>query len=334
MKYIDRRAILGGLAAVTAAFSNMFSAFAQTPVLRSEVNGGDPAEAIDLWPNKAFGMPAAHLIETVTERSKDPRATDRAMTGITSPRMIVIRPEKPNGAAILIMPGGGYQRIAIDVEGYDIARRMIANGITVFILIYRLPGEGWENRSDVPLSDAQRAMRLIRARAADYQVDPKRVGAMGFSAGGHLCAELITRYDARVYRSVDSADRLSARPYLAALIYPVVAMASPTVHGGSKTNLLGEVAYAAMARKHSPQDNVTAETPPCFIVHAEDDQAVKVENSLLFRAALKAKGVAVETHLFTDGGHGFGIRRVAGNPAAVWVDLFLTWGRSRSFFAG
>src|SRR3712207_4243676 len=157
------------------------------------------------------------------------------------------------------------------------ARWLNARGVTAFVLFYRLPHQGWADRPNTPLQDAQRAMRLIRHRAAAYRVDPRRVCAMGFSAGGHLCADLLPRFARPVYAPVDAADRLSARPDLAAPIYPVVSMTLPTAHAGSRKNLIGEHAAPALERAHSPHLNITAQAPPTFLCHAEDDATVPVE---------------------------------------------------------
>ena len=171
-------------------------------------------------------------------------------------------------------------------------------------------------------------MRLIRHRAADYGVDPERVAAMGFSAGGHLCADLTTRFAIKTYDSVDDTDALSARPLVAAPIYPVISMTLPIAHAGSRELLIGKDASTDLERAHSPQNNVPPDAPPCFLCHAEDDAAVDVANSLEFRAALRAQGIPVETHLFAHGGHGFGLRYTVGKPAAAWPDLFVSWSKS------
>ncbi|WP_353204880.1 alpha/beta hydrolase [Sphingomonas sp.] len=289
----------------------------------------EPDETIDLWPKGAPGQPAKALIETVDERSKDSALTDRAVYGISRPRMVVFRPRIPNGNAVLITPGGGYRWVVIDKEGYEIARWLAARGWTCFVLFYRLPGEGWAAGPDVALSDAQRAMRLIRAGARDYGIMPERVAAMGFSAGGHVCADLATRFDASTYAPVDAADALAARPDVAAPIYPVQSMRLPFAHPGSRDLLLGHNPSAALESAHSPEDIVSASTPPTFLVHAEDDSVVPVENTLRLRAALKAKGIAVETHLFTHGGHGFGLRRAAGKPVERWPELFVAWAQTQ-----
>ena len=323
---LGRRDLLLGLAAVGAA------ATAQTPPPCRDgamVGGlGEPAETIDLWPRGAPGMPRVPLVEVVDERSKDADLTDRAVHGIARPRMVVFRPAVPNGAAVLVTPGGGYKWVVIDKEGYEVARWLSARGFTVFVLFYRLPGDGWAAGPDVALADAQRAMRLIRHRAQGWGVMPDRVAAMGFSAGGHVCADLATRFDAPTYRPVDAADRLSARPDLAAPIYAVQSMTPPLAHPGSRALLLGPDPTPALERAHTPALNVTKRTPPTFLVHAEDDATVPVGNTLELRAALVAGGVPVETHLFTHGGHGFGLRRAMGKPAAAWPDLFLAWAKS------
>jgi acetyl esterase/lipase len=326
---IDRRHALlatlaGGIAAALPAQTRApFRAGSPAPGL------ADPTETIDLWPGGAPGAPARALTETVDERSRDPQLTDRAVYGISRPRLAVFRPAVANGSAVLVTPGGGYRWVVVDKEGYEIARWLSARGWTVFVLFYRLPGEGWQAGPDVALSDAQRAMRLIRSRARGYGIRPDRVAAMGFSAGGHVCGDLATRFAARTYAPVDAADRLDARPDVAAPIYAVQSMALPLAHPGSRELLIGRAASPALERAHTTAANVTGATPPCFLVHAEDDPTVDVGNTLDFRAALKAAGAPVETHLFTHGGHGFGLRRAAGKPAEAWPDLFVGWARSQ-----
>ena len=324
---IDRRhALLGTLA--TAMIAGGAASQTQPPgTPRGRIP--DPIETIDLWPKGPPGAPSTPPVETIIDRSTDPAIGDRAVTGIAKPRLVVFRPAVPNGSAALVMPGGGYVRIAIDKEGYEIGRWLAARGWTVFVLFYRLPGDGWAAGPDVALSDAQRAMRLIRARASTYGIRPDRVAAMGFSAGGHVCGDLATRFDARTYAPVDAADRLDARPDVAAPIYAVQSMTLPLGHSGSRGRLLGPNPTPAQERAHSTALNVTARTPPCFLLHAEDDATVDVGNTLAFRAALKAAGVPVETHLFAQGGHGFGLRGAVGKPVAVWPDLFLRWAQGQ-----
>ncbi|MEG3163329.1 alpha/beta hydrolase [Sphingomonas sp. PB2P19] len=314
-----RHAILGTVAAGVAA------------QVGASAGAADPTETIDLWPGDAPGMPAVRPVEIVDERSTDRTRSDRAMRGIARPRLVVFRPATANGAALLVAPGGGYQRVVIDKEGYEIGRWLAARGWTVFVLFYRLPGDGWKAGPDVALSDAQRAMRLIRTRAGDYGVRPDRVGMMGFSAGGHVCGDLATRFAAVTYATVDAADRLSARPDIAAPLYAVQSMSLPSAHAGSRDRLLGPSPSPALERAHSTASNVTAHTPPCFLAHAEDDATVDVENSLVFRAALRRAGIPVETHLFERGGHGFGLRGAVGTPAESWPLMFDAWARSHGF---
>lgn len=324
---IGRRSLLG-LAATGVATA----ALGQTPppISGKTLPSGlpQPSETIDLWPNGAPGEPSSALVETVNERSTDAQLTDRAVFGISRPRMAVFRPSRPNGAAVMITPGGGYRWVVVDKEGYELGRWLSARGFTVFVLFYRLPGEGWAAGPDVALSDAQRAMRLIRHRASDYGVDPERIAAMGFSAGGHLCCDLTARFATQTYQAVDQVDTLSARPFVSAPIYPVVSMSAPFAHAGSREKLLGPNPSLAAETLHSPHLQVPDNAPPVFLVHAEDDDVVPVENSLLFRAALRTKNISVETHLFTHGGHGFGLRKIAGRPAAIWPELFLAWAAS------
>ncbi|MGP7795776.1 alpha/beta hydrolase [Sphingomonas sp. CLY1604] len=329
---IDRRGAL--LAALAAGWTGT-AAGAQIPAPRGAGSAGpglpDPAETIDLWPGNAPGMPQVPPVEVVDERSTDPALPDRAVRGIVRPRLAVFRPAVANGSALLVTPGGGYARVVIDKEGYELGRWLAARGWTVFVLFYRLPGDGWAAGPDVALSDAQRAMRLIRHRARSYAIRPDRVAALGFSAGGHVCGDLATRWAASTYAPIDAADRLSARPDAAAPIYAVQSMTRPLAHAGSRDLLLGRQPTSALEAAHSPARNVTAQTPPCFLVHAEDDPVVDVGNTLEFRAALKAARVPVETHLFAQGGHGFGLRRAAGKPVEAWPTLFLAWAKSLGF---
>jgi acetyl esterase/lipase len=328
---IDRRtALLAGLALPLAA-----RAQAPPPATRQpdRLAGPDPDETIELWPKGAPGAPARLPLETVKERSTDPAYNDRFAAGIARPRMAVFRPARPSGAAVLIAPGGGYSWVVVDKEGYEMARWLAARGVTAFVLFYRLPGDGWAAGPDTPLQDSQRAIRLVRHHAGRFGLDPKRVCAMGFSAGGHVCADLLARFAAPVYAAVDAADRLSARPDAAAPIYPVVSMTAPAAHPGSRRNLVGEDAPPALERAHSPHLHIAAGAPPTFLLHAEDDPSVPVANTLLLRSALLAAKVPVETHLFPDGGHGFGLRLSRGRSVEGWQDIFWAWGAKRRLFA-
>lgn len=327
---IDRRAAIG--AVMTAGFA-AGSAAATKPKDSKMKPWPAPSETIWLWPNGAPGSLNPARAEKIDERAKDALSHDRAMSGITKPRLDVFPAKNPNGAAMLITPGGGYARVVMDHEGYLLADYLNSLGITAFVLFYRLPAEGWEKASDVPLSDAQRAMRLIRANAARFRIDTARVGMIGFSAGGHLCASLLTRHDANVYAPIDAADSESAKPYLCAPIYPVQSMELGVAHMGSRDNLIGKTPTPEQIKLYSPDQLITPATPPCFLLHAEDDKAVPVENTIRLRAALKAQGVTVETHLFPEGGHGFGMTRGAGLPVGIWPQLFAGFIRARGLIA-
>ncbi|WP_126174320.1 alpha/beta hydrolase [Altericroceibacterium xinjiangense] len=324
---VNRRSLLAGGAGLMALAASRVAAQTAPPVAGGALPPGlpQPTETIDLWPAGAPGMPARPPVETVDERSTDTLVTDRAVRGISVPRMAVFRPDRPNGAAVLLMPGGGYRHVVVDKEGYEMARWLKARNFTAFVLFYRLPAEGWAAGPDVALADAQRAMRLIRYNHADFAIDPERVGAMGFSAGGHLCADLGTRFAHPAYRPVDEADALSAKPICAAPIYPVVSMISGIAHAGSRDLLLGPNPSPALEAQHSPDRNVPSDAPPFFLLHAEDDEVVPVENTLLLRTALEARGIPVETHLFQHGGHGFGLRKTIGRPVELWPELWRAW---------
>ncbi|MGQ7830808.1 alpha/beta hydrolase [Altererythrobacter sp. Z27] len=329
----DRRSLLTAGLMLSAFGANGLVAQTAPPTAGSALPPGlpQPVETIDLWPSGAPGMPTRPPVEKTTERSTDALVSDRAVLGLTVPRMAVFRPDRPNGAAVLLIPGGGYNHVVVDKEGYEMARWLTARGFTAFVLFYRLPYDGWAAGPDVCLSDAQRAMRLIRHRHAEFAIDPERVAAMGFSAGGHLCADLATRFTAATYGSVDEADLLGARPFCAAPIYPVISMKPGVAHPGSREKLLGAAPPSALEAAHSPDRNVPADAPPFFILHAEDDDVVPVENAILLRQALKAMSIPVETHLFEHGGHGFGLRKAIGKPVEIWPELWRNWARSIGF---
>ncbi len=320
---IDRRALLS-LAAASASPAALAADVAPMP---------EPTEVAPLWPGRPPGAPAALPKESVVERVTG-GFIDRYAIGIAQPRMFVIRPERPNGAACLVCPGGGYERVVIDKESFEVGHRLARAGVTSFILRYRLPADGWAHGEAVPLQDAQRAIRLIRANAAKYRIDPKRICVMGFSAAGHMAAALATLHGREVYAPVDAADRQSARPDLSALMYPVIHMDLPLTHPGSRKALLGATPTPEQEAAWSLQRFVTAETPPTFLVHALNDPSVPVENSLDYLAALRAAKVAAEAHLFEEGKHGFAIKFARGKPAAAWPDLFVAWATRHGWLKG
>lgn len=311
------------------------AALAATPAVRvQDAPAGlapqDPAETIRLWPGAAPGGDGVTVTPRVVERSTDPAFHDRFAQYTAEPLLTVLRPSRPNGASLLLIPGGGYKWAVVDKEGLDCARVFAAAGVTCFVLRYRLPGDGWAAGADAPLQDAQRAMRLIRTRAASEGLDPQRIAVLGASAGGHLAGLLTARSD-RTYESVDEADEQSARPDLTILLYPVGTMADPFVHAGSRRELLGPSPTPEAIRRYSLEQMDWAGAPPIFLLHAIDDEAVPVENTLGLLSALRAARVPVESHLFEEGGHGFGVRLIAGKPAAVWPLLALEWAARRGW---
>ncbi|MFN7054042.1 alpha/beta hydrolase [Hyphomonas sp.] len=286
-------------------------------------------EVIYLWPDGPPGGVPQSLTEHIVHRDNPFGLPDRAAHDVTAPSLTIFRPAVPDGSAILIIPGGGYRWVVMDKEGFEGARHFASRGATVYVLRYRLPHQGWAAGPAAPLQDAQRAMRLIRSRAAEDGIDPDRVVVMGFSAGGHLAGLLATRFYEAVYAPLDRADSLSARPDGAALIYPVVTFTQPHAHAGSRTNMLGPEPSEAASASWSLETLVHPSMPPVLLMHAADDAAVPVENSLILHAALRVAGVPVALHIFETGGHGFGLRGLEGTPLAAWPDLVRDWGRGK-----
>jgi len=272
------------------------------------------ARSIALWQGLPPGAP---LVTPIKSDALGPTF----ITGVAQPEMRIFRPEKSNGRAILTIPGGAYNFVSIRNEGTDVARIFTALGYTVFVLVYRLPGEGWADRWDVPMQDAQRAMRIIRHRATEYAIDPATVSVLGFSAGGHLAASLITSAEEKLYDFRDSADRLNAKPLCAGLIYPVIATTAPHTHQLSAETLLGPSPSAEQIARRSPALHVDTDTPPTFLVHAIDDDAVPYQNTTIFMDAMRATSRPVEVHLFEEGLHGFGVGP-SNAPAGQWPMLF------------
>lgn len=334
---MDRREIMGlatqGLATLGLAAAAL-PARADTPVEGDGVVATDPKETITLWPGTPPGGQGVNLPPIRVVNHEPPYITpvDRAIDRIGAPMMSVFRPARPDGSALIIAPGGGYVREMLDFEGMDTARRLGKAGVTCFVLRYRLPGEGWADRQDVPLQDAQRAMRLVRVNAAHYGVDPLRIGFMGFSAGGHLACSIATRFGATVYAPIDAADQIDARPSFSVPMYPVVTMGEGC-HAGSRDHLLGDNPAADMIDKYSCERHVPTDAPPSFVCLASDDTTVPpLPNGMAYYLALQKAHVPSAIHMFEVGGHGFGLARAVGKPCAVWPDLLLAWGRQHGFF--
>lgn len=277
---------------------------------------GEP-KVIKLWPE---GTPGAKG----TEPADVPEVT-----------VYLPKPELANGAAVVICPGGGYGMHAVEHEGTEVAAWLNSLGVAGFVLKYRL---GPRYHHPAMLQDAGRAIRTVRARANEWKLDPKRVGIIGFSAGGHLASTAGTHFDAGKPDATDPIERVSSRPDVLILVYPVIALATPHTHKGSLRNLLGENPSKELVESLSNETQVTKETPPTFLAHTNADTGVVPENSILFALALRKAGVPVELHLFEKGQHGLGLGsgskqfKIAPDPAfSAWPGLCATWLKGRGF---
>jgi acetyl esterase/lipase len=240
--------------------------------------------------------------------------------GEKAPNLTVFLPANPAGEAVVICPGGGYGGLAINHEGYDVAKRFNENGIAAFVLKYRLPDSRLSTRPHLsPVQDLQKAIDVVRSRAGEWKIDPERVGIIGFSAGGHLASTGGTHFD-RPYIQAQSG---SVRPDFMILIYPVITSDAAFTHGGSIRNLLGENPPAELLREFSNEKQITKETPPAFLVHSADDEAVPVKNSLVFAEALAKNGVPFEMHIFPAGKHGYGMNN--STTDTEWFPLCVNW---------
>jgi acetyl esterase/lipase len=325
---LDRRALLAAAAAVMSpgggahAQAGPPSADPLRPLVSPP---GSNLEVIDLWP----GLPPGGGGPTAADGRFD-ETREGVITNVSRPCLMVVRAAKPNGAAVIVAAGGGYRRIDIGNEGVPVAHWLAASGITAFVLIYRLPGEGWGSGPDAAFQDVQRALRVVRAGAAGVGIDPPRIGLLGFSAGGHLMGEAAARAQHQAYRPIDDTDALPARPELAGLIYPVITLRVPFDRTSTRRVLVGETPTPDQAHAYSVDTHVRERAPPMFLAQAADDPIAVVDNSLIMFSALRAALIPTELHLFERGGHGFGLG-VPGSPAAAWPALFLTWMRRRGF---
>lgn len=324
----SRRSLLGRLAAFGMAAPMVGPAFAGSVAIRHF------GPSIPIWPGRAPGQGARMPERRVTQQSSDPAFDDRWITGVASPTIEVRRPAYQDGSAVLLLPGGSYEFLAWDNEGEEQARWLTGRGVTCFILAYRLPGEGWIDRARVPLQDVQRAMRLIRSRAGAFGIDANRVGVLGFSAGGHLAGSIATRFAEQAYAPVDATDRISARPDLVGMVYPVVSLSASFAHVGSRDALLGSGSDEALRRANSVENLVGDDTPPIFLAASSDDGLVPIGNSLAIYGAMIARNRPAEFHGFDRGGHGFGARLSGDIPASRWPDLFHAYGRRHGIFGG
>lgn len=270
---------------------------------------------INLWNSGIPGAIEAKDYEEVYDIDQD------RVSKVKTPTLTAFIPEKPNGTAVIICPGGGYARLAINKEGYKVGEWLNTLGITAFVLKYRLPNDSiMKDKSIGPLQDAQEAMRFVRRNAQKWNINKDKIGILGFSAGGHLASSLSTHYDDNTYEVKDTT---SARPNFSILIYPVISMTNEITHQGSRNRLLGKSPSVELIEKYSNEKQIDALTPPAFLVHATDDQAVPVENSIAYYLALKNNNISAELHVYQDGKHGFGLGKKG--TSENWTDQCKQW---------
>ncbi|MCP4609329.1 MAG: alpha/beta hydrolase [Planctomycetes bacterium] len=279
-------------------------------VTASDLIAADAHKVIPLW---ADGAPGAKG----TEDGDKPSLT-----------IYLPEKEKATGAAVVICPGGGYGHLAMDHEGHQIAQWLNSFGVAGFILQYRHSRSGSGYGHPAPLQDAQRAVRTVRARAKKWKVDPARIGILGFSAGGHLASSAGTHFQNRYSDAKDSIDKASCRPDFMVLIYPVISFTESFTHKGSRKNLLGADPERDLVENMSNERQVTARTPPTFLVHGNDDKGVPPENSVFFYLALRKAKVPVEMHIYENGRHGFGLGKDFG-PVSTWPTRCQNWMKNR-----
>lgn len=272
---------------------------------------------IPLWPE---GVPGARDIGP--ERAEE----GGRISNVSEPTLTVYSPaiDRPNGTAVIIAPGGGYVRLAFEKEGVQFANWLSTLGVTSFVLKYRMAEFG----HPAPLQDVLRAVRLVRSRAAEFKIDPTRIGVMGSSAGGHLAASAGTLFDHPAGRTGAALDAVSARPDFLILMYPVITMDDPFAHAGSRKALLGAHPSPELLQLASVEKQVTASTPPTLLIHTQPDATVPVENAILFYRALTKAKVPAEMYLFEHGGHGMGMRDDLGT-ASDWPARAAEWLRNR-----
>ena len=264
---------------------------------------------LPLWPGTAPGAQPNPQPEGDTTTAKDRSVAGKPVIrigNVSTPTLTLYLPKSENtGVAVVVFPGGAYRILAIDLEGTEVCDWLNSNGITCVLVKYRVPDTGPYPKSSAALQDAQRALGMVREHAMEWHIDPNRIGVLGFSAGAHLAAALSTHFDQRLYDPVDAADKLSCRPDFAVIVYP------------------GYLAIADQNFAANAEIRPTAQTPPSFIVQAEDDP-VHVENATVYFLQLKNAGVPAELHIYAQGGHGYGLRRTD-LPVTTWPDSVLTW---------
>jgi len=271
-------------------------------------------KTLKVWPN---GAPNDNGMKEPEEKYDGVRVRN-----VSEAEMYVYLPskEKNTGAAVVICPGGGYAIEAMDHEGYEMAEWLKSKGVAGIVLKYRLP----YGHHEIPSGDARQTMRIVRANAKEWGIDPNKIGIAGSSAGGHLASTVGTVFDLGNKESKDAIEQLSCRPDFMLLLYPVISFNEAVGHMGSRKNLIGETNDWKMAKQYSNELNVTKETPPTFLILADDDKAVIPQNSVDFYLALKQNGIPAEMHIFQEGGHGFGMTK-KNLPVEQWPELFYSW---------
>ena len=294
-----------------AFFAAVFAIAGTGPALARDAMDPRSPVSVDLWPGSPPGGGGGKGEERATE--------DGAVSHVNRPRIEIYRPAHPNGTAIILIGGGGYARIGVGHEVMPTAQWLASIGVTPVVLYYRLPADHWP--AAAPFQDGQRAVRVLRAHAGELGIDPKRIGVVGFSAGGNLAGITETRFDDTLYPSVDAADRLSARPDFAGLIYPVISLEPPydTTRSSRELSTQPDAVQAYSVELH-----VSHDTPPTFLAQAVDDPIANIGNSLVMFDALHKNDVDVELHVFDKGGHGWGVGK-PGTATTQWPDLFASW---------
>lgn len=322
----DRRMILG-LAAAAAATPGLVPGLANAQTqgaaqkdAKATSGEGSPGGAAatvalkpqlptqNIWPGAAPGGEKVTAQPAIVLRGDGKNPNDTAFTHIRDPWMTMAKPDKPNGGAVLIAPGGGYVRVAVSRSFDDLDRWLTDAGYHVFKLGYRLPGDGWAAGPDVALQDVQRAVRVIRSRSQELGLDPARIGVMGFSAGGHVAGLSATRFADAAYTPVDEIDKLSAKPVAVLMGYPVVTGTLPYAHVGSVNELIGRTPTDEQRLRASVELHVPADAAPTFCCATTDDPVVPPTNAILMYQALKAKKLTAELHMFEGNTHGFPLR--------------------------
>ncbi|MBT0669560.1 alpha/beta hydrolase [Novosphingobium profundi] len=323
----DRRAFLGALSGVASALTlapELAASAARAATPASDEMPGTARFAI--WPGAAPGRPDSGVKDVRILRSNKSNPDDFAWTSVETPMLTVCPAPKPTGAAVLMIPGGGYARVAMGTKPSAISRWFASQGVTCFELLYRLAHDGWKGGPDTPLQDAQRAMRVIRANAAKWSIDPANLGVIGFSAGGHLCGSLATRWNVKAYEPVDATDAQDARPTVAGMFFPVVSMEPPLAHSQSRHELLGKEPSAELSRRYSVNLAVPSTTPPVLLGHAADDKVVDCGNSIAMFQGCREARIPSELHIIEKGGHGAPLFEADGR-AGAWLTRFAAFAR-------